>query len=273
MPELPEVETVRRALEPFITGSTIMLAEVLSATLRTPLPQDIEKDISFRRIISVQRRAKYLLFELNGGVTIVIHLGMTGRLILETKSYTPIKHDHFILRLDNNKAIVYNDPRRFGLINLIKTDQLSSHKLFINLGPEPLSQDFTVKYLKDALKAKKTSIKMAIMDSRVLVGVGNIYANEILFLARISPIRRVNDLNLSELEKIVRATKTILKNAIDSGGSSIRDFLSIDSKKGGFQNNFAVYSKVGQVCQKCSATIVKIYQGGRSTFFCPKCQC
>lgn len=271
MPELPEVETVMRALEPHVMGSTIVAAKVLSPALRISLPQDMEKTISSREIVSIKRRARYLLFELSNGLTMVVHLGMTGRLTIAVKSYIPVKHDHVILYLDD-RALVYNDPRRFGLIDLIETNKILSHKLFANLGLEPFDKDFTANYLKEKLKIRQIPIKGAIMDNKTLVGVGNIYASEALFLASISPLRKANDLSLLECERLVSAIKIVLQNAIDSGGSSIRDFVSIDNNKGYFQHNFAVYGRAGSNCRKCSAVIVKIYQGGRATFFCRRCQ-
>jgi len=271
MPELPEVETVMRALEPHVKGSIIASAKVLSPALRIPLLQDMEKTISSQEIISIKRRAKYLLFELSSSLTMVVHLGMTGKLTIVAKSHTPVKHDHVIIYL-NDRALVYNDPRRFGLIDLIKTNELLSHKLFANLGPEPFDKDFTACYLQEKLKARRVPIKVAIMDNKVLVGVGNIYASEALFLAGLSPLRKANDLSLPECERLVAAIKRVLQDAIDSGGSSIRDFVSIDNNKGYFQHNFALYGKAGGNCRNCFASIVKIYQGGRATFFCSRCQ-
>ncbi len=172
----------------------------------------------------------------------------------------------------DDRALVYNDPRRFGLIALIETNTILSHKFFVNLGIEPFDKDFTPNYLKEKLKARQIPIKVTIMDNKVLVGVGNIYASEALFLANISPLRKANDLSLPEYERLVVAIKTVLQDAIDSGGSSIRDFMSIDNNEGYFQHNFAVYGRVGGSCRRCSVAIVKIYHGGRMTFFCPRCQ-
>lgn len=271
MPELPEVETVRRELEPHVTGNTISSAKILSPSLRSPLPQDMSELLTDKNIVSITRRAKYLLFMIDCGLTMVVHLGMTGRLSIVTKSYIPVKHDHVILFL-NEKALVYNDPRRFGLIELTKTDEINCHRLFAHLGLEPLTKNFTENYLQAKLQKRKTPIKVAIMDNVVIVGVGNIYASESLFLAAISPLRGANDLSLVELKKLVAAIKQVLQEAIESGGSSIRDFVSIDNNKGYFQHNFAVYGKAGNDCRRCGGAISKIYQGGRATFFCAGCQ-
>lgn len=271
MPELPEVETIIRALEPHIKRSTIMSAKVLTPALRIPIPQDIEKLIFSKEIVSIERRAKYLLFHLSGDLTMVIHLGMTGKLTVITKSYIPVKHDHLILYF-GSCALVYNDPRRFGLIDLVKTNEVLSHKLFVSLGVEPLSQGFTAKYLQEKLKTRQVPIKVAIMDNMILVGVGNIYANESLHLAALSPLKKANDLSLSECDRLVASIKTVLQDAIKAGGSSIKDFVSIDKVLGRFQHHFAVYGRAGKDCLKCSTAITKIYQSGRSTYFCTGCQ-
>lgn len=270
MPELPEVETVLRALGPHITGSTITTAQILFPVLRAPLPQDIIELISSRQIMEIKRRAKYLLFELSG-ITMVVHLGMTGRLTIAAKPYTPVKHDHVMIYLDD-KILVYNDPRRFGLIDLIPTPQVPGHKLLRSLGPEPLGEDFTAEYLAVALETRKMPIKTVIMDNKILVGVGNIYASEALFLAEIAPARKANSLSELERNRLVMAIKKVLQEAIESGGSSIRDFVSIDNNKGHFQHHFVVYGKAGSSCQRCSHIILKIYQSGRATFFCQHCQ-
>lgn len=271
MPELPEVETVLRALKPHVVGNTIAGARVLFPTLRLPLPHNMEELLSSRLIVGIKRRAKYLMFELDGELTMLVHLGMTGRLTIGRADYLPIKHDHVIIYL-NDSAMVYNDPRRFGMIDLIETYKMLEHKLLCNLGPEPLESDFTAEYLAQALKNRQIPIKTAIMDGKILVGVGNIYASEALFMTSISPERKAGSLSSSECGRLAASIKKVLQDAIDSGGSSIRDFVSIDSNKGYFQHHFAVYGKGGKPCQVCLGAITKIYQSGRATFFCPNCQ-
>jgi formamidopyrimidine-DNA glycosylase len=271
MPELPEVETVLRALKPPIIGNTIAAVKVLSRSLRIPIPKLMHETLSSKSIIDIKRRAKYLLFELSSGLTMVVHLGMTGRITTAPTSYTCIKHDHVIIHL-SDKVLVYNDPRRFGMIDIVETHQLMQHKLFASLGPEPLESSFTGKYLAKILKARKLPIKMALMDNKILVGVGNIYASEALFLASISPIRKGGDLSEDECAKLAASIKRVLNDAIASGGSSIRDFVSIENNKGYFQHHFAVYGKGGKPCSVCASVIIKTYQGGRATFFCEACQ-
>lgn len=271
MPELPEVETVLQALKPHVVGSTIAKASVLFPVLRLPLPHNMTELLASKLIINIKRRAKYIMFELEGGLTLLVHLGMTGRLTVANLDYLPVKHDHVIISL-NDKMLVYNDPRRFGLIDIIETNKIHEHKLLCNLGPEPLESEFTAEYLSEVLKNRQIFIKAAIMDGKLLVGVGNIYASEALFMAGISPKRKANTLHLQDCEKLVSSIKKVLHAAINSGGSSIRDFVSTDGNKGHFQHHFAVYGKGGKECQICFKPIVKIYQSGRATFFCPNCQ-
>lgn len=276
MPELPEVETVCRGLASVLPGHTISAVTQNRADMRIPFPATLGKIIN-SKITSIDRRAKYVLIRLSDGQTLILHLGMSGRLLIHdnTKKYIPDKHDHLILQMDNGTSIVFNDPRRFGLTALAQTKDLAQHRFFVHLGPEPLEKAFTAAYLAEKIKGKKIAIKLAIMDQRVVVGVGNIYASEALFTADIDPQRAASTLKPSELKGLVAAIKDVLKKAIKAGGSSLRDYVQTDGELGYFQHHFAVYDRQGQKCRDCTCTIKKtggiqrITQGGRSTFYCP----
>lgn len=270
MPELPEVETVRRGLEKALLGKRIDGIKTGTQRLRRPFPAQLQNAVS-ARVEGLQRRAKYLLLKLDINQTIVIHLGMSGRLVIHPaqEKYTPAKHDHFVLTLQDGAKIVFNDARRFGLIDMVGDDVLAEHKLFSHLGPEPLEKEFTAAYLAEYLKGKKISIKLAIMDQKCVVGVGNIYASEALYRAGISPKRAAKSIKKAEIEKLVPAIKRVLEDAIKAGGSSLRDYVQADGELGYFQHNFNVYDRAGEKCRKCGAAIKKITQGGRSTFYCP----
>jgi formamidopyrimidine-DNA glycosylase len=276
MPELPEVETVCRGLAKVLPGQAIHAVKLNRGDMRVPFPPELGR-IAGSKVTSIDRRAKYILIRLDDGRTMIIHLGMSGRLLIhdDNKKYVPNKHDHMILQMDNGVDIVFNDPRRFGLVVLAKTKEVAQHKLFVHLGPEPLEKTFSEAYLADKIKSKKIAIKLAIMDQQVVVGVGNIYASEALFMAGIDPRRPANTLKPAEIKKLVAAIKEVLKKAIKAGGSSLRDYVQTDGELGYFQHQFAVYDKEGQKCQGCTCNIKKtggvqrITQGARSTFYCP----
>ncbi len=272
MPELPEVENLVRQLKSSILNHTILSSVVLSPRLRREIPKDLSKNTTETNINEITRRAKYIIITLSNSHSLIIHLGMTGRINIKQGSYAPEKHDHMIMHLSDNLTMVYNDPRRFGLIDLTKTIGLYEHKLFNHLGVEPLSEDFHSAYLLKKLRDKKSAIKNAIMNNEIIVGIGNIYASEALFLSHIRPDRVAGSITEIEATLLVESIKKILQQAIDSGGSSIRDFVSIDNKKGGFQKLFKVYGRRGSKCFDCGAMIEKITQAGRSSFFCPQCQ-
>lgn len=272
MPELPEVENLVRQLKSSILNHTILSSIALSPMLRREIPKDLSKNTTDTKIQDITRRAKYIIISLSNAYSLIIHLGMTGRINIKQGSYEPKKHDHVIMHLSNNLTMVYNDPRRFGLIDLTKTNSLYEHKLFSHLGVEPLSENFHNAYLLAKLKDKKSAIKNAIMNNEIIVGVGNIYASEALFLAHIKPYRTASSITEAEGTLLVASIKKILQQAIDSGGSSIRDFVSIDNQKGGFQKLFKVYGRRASPCFDCGSIIEKITQAGRSSFFCPKCQ-
>lgn len=283
MPELPEVETVCRGLDPVMTGRVIESVDVRCAGLRDPFPKNLKKILTHARILRITRRAKYILVHLDSDYILVLHLGMSGRISIQDPGYRPVKHDHFILHLNDGRVIVFHDPRRFGTIFLVGEHDWQDHKAFRDLGPEPLSNEFSGPVLAaalkgNALKGKKTAIKTAIMDQQVVVGVGNIYAAEALFLAGINPLRKSNTVQGDRAESLVLAIQKTLKRAIRAGGSSLRDYRKADGELGLFQHGFTVYAQEGKACPDCTCDIVKtkgirrIVQGGRSTFYCPRKQ-
>ncbi len=272
MPELPEVETVCKGLRKEVLGSKITSAKNNRPNLRIPFPRNL-KSLKGSKIISVIRRAKYILINLDNNKTLVIHLGMSGKFTI-TKNYEPVKHDHMVITLDKGIKLVLNDVRRFGLVALSNTDNLEEHKLFKHLGIEPIEKEFNAGYLFKKLKNKKIAIKLAIMDQKVVVGVGNIYACEALYDSGINPKRSANNIKKDELKKLVASIKKILKQALKAGGSSLRDYVQADGTLGYFQNMTKVYGREGQKCKKCNCRsgVKRITQGGRSTFYCTKKQ-
>lgn len=273
MPELPEVETVCRGLEATIMGARITRAVQRRKDLRVPFPKGFAAALEGRSIMGIRRRAKYILMDLDDKNTVIAHLGMSGKMLVKTGHGGRFEtHDHLVLYLNNGKSLVFNDPRRFGLMLLCKTDGLNSHVLFAHLGAEPLENAFDEKHLSARLKAKKRPIKNAIMDQRVVVGVGNIYAAEALFLSGIHPEKQAGKLTQSEIMRLVNAIKAVLKAAIRSGGSTLRDYVRSSGDTGYFQHHFKVYDREDEPCEVCKASIKMIRQGGRSTFFCGTCQ-
>ncbi|HWD28848.1 MAG TPA: bifunctional DNA-formamidopyrimidine glycosylase/DNA-(apurinic or apyrimidinic site) lyase [Rhizomicrobium sp.] len=291
MPELPEVETVRMGLLPVMEGHRFTHVETRRGDLRVPFPNDFAGRLTGRKVKRLWRRAKYILGDLDDGETLVIHLGMSGRMSVHVaggaakKLGTYVhdmgeatvghdKHDHVVMDTDAPARIVFNDHRRFGLMLLIQTDELDAHKLFKGLGVEPLSDDLTTDFVKDALKGKKTPIKSALLDQRVIAGLGNIYVCEALFRSGISPKRLAMKVNAEQIGRLVPAIKAVLREAVKAGGSSLRDHKRPDGELGMFQHNFKVYGREGKPCpgERCGGTIKRIVQAGRSTFYCPKCQ-
>jgi formamidopyrimidine-DNA glycosylase len=259
-------------LLPALEGHKFVRVELRRGDLRVPFPKDFAKRLTGRRVRRLWRRAKYLLADLDRGETLVIHLGMSGRMSLSADGRG--KHDHVVMETDAPARIVFTDHRRFGLMTLIDTAKLGEDKLFMGLGVEPLSDAFDAAYLARALKGKKTPIKSALLDQRVIAGIGNIYACEALFRAGISPKRLAAKVPKAAIAPLVAAIKTVLKEAIKAGGSSLRDYKKADGELGAFQNRFAVYDRAGEPCPKkgCGGTVKRIVQSGRSTFTCPKCQ-
>lgn len=282
MPELPEVETVRRGLVPSMEGHLIAAATVNRPNLRWPFPARFAERLTGRRIERLRRRSKYILADLDGNESLLIHLGMSGRM---TVSGDPLgqfvhdhpareKHDHVIFDMSNGARITFNDPRRFGAMDLIPTDNAESHKLLAKLGPEPLGNSFDEPYLIAALAGKNTPIKSALLDQRIVAGLGNIYVCEALYRARIAPTRKAGRISATRVGALVPIIRTVLSEAIAAGGSSLKDFRQASGELGYFQHRFDVYDKEGAPCSTpdCSAQIRRIVQSGRSSFYCPQCQ-
>ncbi|MCO7261175.1 bifunctional DNA-formamidopyrimidine glycosylase/DNA-(apurinic or apyrimidinic site) lyase [Dickeya zeae] len=268
MPELPEVETSRRGISPWLVGRTILYAEVRNARLRWPVSPEI-LSLSDTPVLSVQRRAKYLLIELPTG-WIIIHLGMSGSLRVLPEYSEPDKHDHVDLVMDSGNVLRYTDPRRFGA--WLWCDDLANSSVLAHLGPEPLSDDFSGDYLFSRCHGRKTPIKLWIMDNKLVVGVGNIYASESLFNAGILPERPAGSLSQQEAHQLVQSIKQVLQRSIEQGGTTLRDFLQSDGKPGYFAQELQVYGRNGKPCHHCGTPIDNIKQGQRSTFFCKRCQ-
>jgi formamidopyrimidine-DNA glycosylase len=277
MPELPEVETVMRGLQPTVEGRRLTCVETRRGDLRAPFPENFESRLTGRRVKRLWRRAKYIMADLDGGETLVIHLGMSGRIQVYKRERDDIgrgKHDHVVFDTDAPARIVFTDHRRFGLMTIIGTESLESHKLFKDLGVEPLSRQFDGTYLRKVLKGKKTPIKSALLDQCVIAGLGNIYACEALWRSGISPKRRAARLKAANLDVLARAIKEVLKEAVAAGGSSLRDHRQTNGELGYFQKAFSVYDREGEPCMRhgCDGRIKRIVQSGRSTFYCPSCQ-
>ncbi len=278
MPELPEVETVRRGLIPRMVGHRIVKLHQRRRDLRVPFPAKFAQKVEGRTVEAIDRRAKYLLFRLGSGQTLIVHLGMSGRMTLhDAKSAAehPFeRHDHVVFELDDGWQVRFNDARRFGLMLLVDTESLAKHKAFKSLGPEPLEESFDGAGLATRLKGRKTSIKAALLDQKTLVGVGNIYACEALYLSRISPRRSAHTVQGERADKLVSAIKQVLLRSIDDGGSTLRDHVQPGGELGYFQTRFNVYDRVGAVCPtpKCGHLVKRLVQSGRSTFYCAHCQ-
>lgn len=277
MPELPEVETTLRGIAPHLVGQSIASVVIRNPRLRWPIPDDLPKILTNLYIQAVTRRAKYLLLDCGVG-TLILHLGMSGSLrilSLSEKSTCsieqPQKHDHFDLILYNKTILRLRDPRRFGAV-LWHTGDLLHHPLLKNLGPEPLTTDFSARQLFEKTRERRTTIKETLMNSHVIVGVGNIYANEALFHAGINPKIAVGKISVTRYERLVQAIKQTLQQAIQAGGSSVRDFVNSDGNPGYFQQQYWVYGRGGELCKKCGHVIKQIKQGQRSSFYCPNCQ-
>ncbi len=269
MPELPEVETTRRGLEPRLQGKILEAVKIRDRRLRWPVPPDISERLAGKRLLSIRRRGKYLLFDF-GGLWQIVHLGMSGSLRFVGKQEPPTVHDHVDWQFKGGETLRLRDPRRFGAVLL--TADPASHPLLAHLGPEPLTGDFTAEYLCAACRGRKTSIKNLIMDSRVVVGVGNIYASESLFRAGIRPGRAAGRLTRAECGRLAAAIKATLQNAVKAGGSSLRDYVTADGELGYFQLHTKVYDRAGLPCKVCGTPIKKLATGQRSTFYCPVCQ-
>ena len=269
MPELPEVETTRRGLEALIKGKKIAKVIQRRDRLRSDLPKNLVTALTGRVVTSIARRAKYLLLQLDDGAQLLVHLGMSGRFHERETDYG--KHDHFALAFADGTEIVFNDARRFGQIDLIPAGE--TYPALAALGPEPLDKAFTGKVLHELLANRKTPVKTALMDQRLIAGIGNIYASEALFRAKIAPERPAGSLTLAEAKRLAPAIQQVLEDSIAAGGSSLRDYVDAHGEIGFFQDRFAVYDRAGQACQRCeTGRIQKLVQAGRASFHCPNCQ-
>lgn len=270
MPELPEVETVMRGLKPHLENACITKVLVRQPRLRWPVPQTISESLSHQTIGTLSRRAKYLLVPVQSG-TLIIHLGMSGSLRIVHKDTAPQKHDHIDMVLNNQQILRYTDPRRFGAWLWTQANPLQ-HPLLSTLGPEPLTTAFSVDYLLHAIANRRKSIKELIMDNHIVVGVGNIYAAEALFLANIHPLRSANSLSPSECEQLIHSIKQVLQSAINQGGTTIKDFINSEGKPGYFSQELQVYGRQGLNCRVCQTVLQSKKIGQRSTVYCTQCQ-
>lgn len=295
MPELPEVETVRRGLTPAMEGALLVRAELRRPDLRFPFPADFATLVSGRRILSLGRRAKYLLIDLEGGDVIIAHLGMSGSFRVEEDAGTETpgdfhhprgkdeKHDHVIFHLDTSKGparVIYNDPRRFGFMDVTRREVLASHAFFRALGEEPTGNVLDAGYLAKRFAGKAQPLKSALLDQKNIAGLGNIYVCEVLWRAGLSPMRAAGTLvdargkPKTSLNLLTDAIRAVIADAIAAGGSSLRDHIQADGTLGYFQHSFSVYDREGEPCRTpgCNGTVARVVQAGRSTFHCPKCQ-
>jgi formamidopyrimidine-DNA glycosylase len=276
MPELPEVETVRRGLALRMEGRRVRRLELRRPDLRLPFPKGLRQAVEGKRVERVGRRAKYLLVHLEGGAVLIVHLGMAGRIVLaEPGAGAPVDpHDHVVFTLEDGATICFNDARRFGLIDLTTEELLAEHRLLRDLGPEPLGNAFNGPTLAERLAGKATPIKAALLDQRVVAGLGNIYVSESLYWAGLSPRRLAATVLGPRAERLAAAIRGVLERAIVAGGSSIRDYVQTSGELGYFQHEWAVYGREGEPCPgcDCSGVIRRIVQSGRSTFYCAKRQ-
>jgi formamidopyrimidine-DNA glycosylase len=282
MPELPEVETVRRGLAPAMEGFVIAQADVNRPDLRWPFPARMAERLTGTRVLRLRRRSKYILADLDSGETALIHLGMSGRMLVSGDPLgqfvhdhpAPEKHDHVVLHMDNGARITFNDPRRFGAMDLFATNEADTHPLLALIGPEPLGNNFDESYLIDALAHRNTPMKSALLDQKTVAGLGNIYVCEALFRSKIHPTRPARRVSKKRVSQLVPVIRQVLFDAIEAGGSSLRDFRQADGELGYFQHSFDVYGREGEPCRApgCTSTIRRIVQSGRSTFYCPTCQ-
>lgn len=272
MPELPEVQTVLNGLSPVMKGFSILSVEQNRPILRYPFPQNFVERLNGSTILDMYRRAKYIVFNFDTKESMILHLGMSGRVQIHSNEYMPEKHDHVVFHMSNSLTVTYNDPRRFGFMDLCPTENLKRYASFKSLGPEPLENDFTSEYLYQALKDKKTIIKSALLDQAIVAGLGNIYVCEALFMANIDPRREAKGLDMLECRKLINAIQEVLDKAIKAGGSTLRDHQKPNGELGYFQHNFLVYGRNGQSCYTCMSPIWRVQQAGRSTFYCSVCQ-
>ena len=282
MPELPEVETVLRGLTPAMAGQVIARADVNRPDLRWPFPDRMAERLTGKQVQSLRRRSKYILADLSSGETLLIHLGMSGRMLISGDPLgqfvhdhpAPEKHDHVVFHMENGARITFNDPRRFGAMDLMDTATADQHKLLSVIGPEPLGNAFDEAYLVAALKGKNTPIKAALLDQRIVAGLGNIYVCEALYRAGISPKRKAGAISKARVAALVPIIRQVLQDAIEAGGSTLRDFKQADGELGYFQHSFDVYGREDKACRRdgCAGHVKRVVQSGRSSFYCATCQ-
>ncbi|MBV7379855.1 bifunctional DNA-formamidopyrimidine glycosylase/DNA-(apurinic or apyrimidinic site) lyase [Maritimibacter dapengensis] len=282
MPELPEVETVRRGMEPAMTGVRIARAETRREGLRWPFPSGLADRLTGARVERLRRRSKFILGDLDTGETFLLHLGMSGRILISGDPLGQFvhdhpateKHDHVVLDMENGARVTLNDARRFGALDLMTTGTEDEHMLLKRLGPEPLGNRFDEAYLVAALKGRNTPIKAALLDQRIVAGLGNIYVCEALHRAGVHPARKAGRISSSRVAALVPIIREVLTEAIAAGGSSLRDYRQADGELGYFQHTFRVYGREGETCRKpdCGGVVARIVQSGRSSFYCPACQ-
>ena len=282
MPELPEVETVMRGLAPAMTGAVVAQADVNRPDLRWPFPARMAERLTGQRVKQLRRRSKYILADLSSGESLLIHLGMSGRMLVSGDPLGQFvhdhpaaeKHDHVVLHMDNGARITFNDPRRFGAMDLLDTATAAEHKLLASIGPEPLGNDFHEAHLIAAFAGRNTPVKSALLDQRLIAGLGNIYVCEALYRAGIHPARKAGQISKPRVASLVPIIREVLGAAIEAGGSSLKDFRQADGELGYFQHSFDVYGREGEPCRTpdCPQVIKRIVQSGRSSFYCSQCQ-
>ena len=275
MPELPEVETVKRGLSPFLAGRKIVSVEKARPDLRWPIPRSLEQVLTGARVLKLERRGKYILWYTQDGMVMILHLGMSGRVLI-TKDLPKVKndHDHLIFETEDGFFIRYNDPRRFGFIDIVPLKNLAEYRSLAALGPEPLSNEFNASALRHKINKKQSPIKSVLLDQTIIAGLGNIYVCEALHRSGISPRRKAKNISENKIDSLVIAIRIVLQDAINAGGSTLKDHLQTTGEMGYFQHQFRVYSREGEKCMKksCSGIIKRMIQSGRSTFFCGRCQ-
>jgi formamidopyrimidine-DNA glycosylase len=287
LPELPEVETVRRGLTPAMEQRVIVAADVRRPDLRWPLPPDMAARLAGHRVLRLRRRSKYILVDLSSGETLIIHLGMSGRMLISPAEGgraapgvfhhahpAPEKHDHVVLDMEDGTRITFNDARRFGAMDLVATDACDSHRMLADLGPEPMGNAFSEGYLVDRLKGRQMPVKAALLDQKVVAGLGNIYVCETLFRAGLAPTRPAGRIAAARVAGLVPIIREVLSEAIEAGGSSLRDYRQAGGELGYFQHAFRVYGREGDACvtSGCTGIVRRVVQSGRSSFYCPRCQ-
>ncbi len=276
MPELPEVETVRRGLLPVMEGKMIVAADVRRPDLRWPFPENMAARLTGKTITQLRRRSKYILADLSSGETLLIHLGMSGKMTISLGPNHPetLKHDHVVFDMQGGARVAFNDARRFGAMDLCATDQINDHKLIASIGPEPLGNVFHDEYLIARFKGKKMPIKTALLDQRIVAGLGNIYVCEVLLRNKTNPTQPTGQIKPAKIRQMVPIIRDVLNEAIEAGGSSLKDYRQTDGELGYFQHSFKAYGREGEPCltDGCKGKITRITQSGRSTFYCPQCQ-